>query len=131
MPCCGWKKLLWLWRINFYPPNDPWALEGAFPLQLARAMACPHCGSWSVKADRSLAGRLVCGRCARPLGAAPAPRRQQRSRAKRPGLSLSIGLAALVALAALLAAWEQERLRFSPPPGGLAPDSQQRRPVLF
>ena len=30
MPCCSWKKLLWLWRINFYHPNDPWALEGAF-----------------------------------------------------------------------------------------------------
>lgn len=31
-------------------------------------MACPHCGSWAVKADRSLAGRMVCGRCGRPLG---------------------------------------------------------------
>lgn len=31
-------------------------------------MACPHCGSWSVKSDRSLAGRLVCGSCGRPLG---------------------------------------------------------------
>jgi hypothetical protein len=33
-------------------------------------MACPHCGSWAVKADRSLAGRMVCGRCGRPLGRA-------------------------------------------------------------
>ena len=30
-------------------------------------MACPHCGSWSVRADRSLAGRMVCGRCGTPL----------------------------------------------------------------
>ncbi len=30
-------------------------------------MACPRCGSWSVRADRSLAGRMVCGRCATPL----------------------------------------------------------------
>jgi hypothetical protein len=45
------------------------ALPVAFwlPASLA-AMACPHCGSWSVKSDRSLAGRLVCGGCGRPLG---------------------------------------------------------------
>jgi len=30
-------------------------------------MACPHCGSWSVRADRSLHGRMVCGRCGTPL----------------------------------------------------------------
>jgi hypothetical protein len=36
MPCCSWKKLLWLWRINFYHPNDPWGLEGPF-LALAAA----------------------------------------------------------------------------------------------
>ncbi|MEB3306784.1 MAG: transcriptional regulator [Cyanobacteriota bacterium] len=46
-------------------------------------MACPHCGSWSVKADRSLAGRLVCGRCGRPLGVA-ANRRAGRAPAGRP-----------------------------------------------
>jgi len=37
-------------------------------------MACPHCGSWSVKADRSLAGRMVCGRCGRPLSGQAAGR---------------------------------------------------------
>ena len=31
-------------------------------------MACQSCGSWAVKADRSLAGRMVCGRCGQPLG---------------------------------------------------------------
>jgi|LauGreDrversion4_2_1035121.scaffolds.fasta_scaffold11800_6 hypothetical protein len=30
-------------------------------------MACPRCGSWSVRADRSLAGRMVCGNCGTPL----------------------------------------------------------------
>lgn len=31
-------------------------------------MGCPKCGSWAVSADRSLAGRMVCGRCGEPLG---------------------------------------------------------------
>ena len=100
-------------------------------MELAGAMACPNCGSWSVKADRSLAGRLVCGRCARPLGAAQTPRRQRHSRSRRPGLSLGIGLLVLVALAALLAAWDQQRLRFTAPPERLAPNSQLRTPGLF
>ena len=30
-------------------------------------MACPRCGSWSVRSDRSLAGRMVCGRCGTAL----------------------------------------------------------------
>jgi len=31
-------------------------------------MSCPRCGSWNVRRDRSLAGRMVCGNCALPLG---------------------------------------------------------------
>ncbi len=31
-------------------------------------MSCPRCGSWEVRRDRSLAGRMVCGRCSLPLG---------------------------------------------------------------
>ncbi len=31
-------------------------------------MSCPRCGSWSVRRDRSLAGRMVCGNCSLPLG---------------------------------------------------------------
>ncbi|MCP9839423.1 hypothetical protein KBY93_02095 [Synechococcus sp. J7-Johnson] len=31
-------------------------------------MSCPRCGSWQVRRDRSLAGRMVCGRCSLPLG---------------------------------------------------------------
>jgi hypothetical protein len=78
-------------------------------------MACPHCGSWSVKADRGLAGRLVCGSCARPLGMGLGPRRR-RTRPQRPQvswMSWRMGLAVLVAAAAILAAWDQQRLRFS------------------
>jgi hypothetical protein len=41
-------------------------------------MACPDCGSWTVKADRGLSGRLVCGRCGRPLGIGAARRRSRR-----------------------------------------------------
>ncbi len=41
-------------------------------------MACPNCCSWSVRSDRSLAGRMVCGRCGSPL-AGPG-RRGHRSR---------------------------------------------------
>ncbi|MCT0212764.1 MULTISPECIES: hypothetical protein [unclassified Synechococcus] len=31
-------------------------------------MSCPRCGSWNVRRDRSLAGRMVCGNCSMPLG---------------------------------------------------------------
>jgi hypothetical protein len=44
---------------------------------------------------------------------------------------LGIGLLALLALAALLAAWDQQRLRFTAPPERLAPNSQLRTPGLF
>jgi len=91
---------------------------------LLEVMACPSCGSWSVKADRGLAGRLVCGRCARPLGVAAATRRR-RSRAGRrqPRQAFAMALAGLVAMAALLAAFDQQRARFSAPSGGPAPQS--------
>lgn len=77
-------------------------------------MACPHCGSWSVKADRGLAGRLVCGRCARPLGRGQTSRQRRRPLGAR-GLSMGIGLAALVSLSALLAALDQQGSRPSDP----------------
>lgn len=75
-------------------------------------MACPHCGSWSVKADRSLAGRLVCGRCGRPLGVKQARRAVRPGR--RPSLSLRVPgwgwVAALLAVSAGLASLQ------APPP---------------
>jgi hypothetical protein len=66
-------------------------------------MACPKCGSWSVRADRALSGRMVCGRCGQPLGigAQGKGRRVGISRPRKAGLWL--GLAALVLVSALLA----------------------------
>lgn len=93
-------------------------------------MACPHCGSWSVKADRSLAGRLVCGRCGRPLGTGPArqtnrPGRRRGTGVARRRLPWWGWLAALVAVSAALASLEappqQPAVRFSRPPAGMAP----------
>ena len=59
-------------------------------------MACPDCGSWTVKADRGLSGRLVCGRCGRPLGIGAARRRRGRfffAPPRRGGARLPPGLA--------------------------------------
>ena len=90
-------------------------------------MACPSCGSWAVKADRSLAGRMVCARCGSPLGlgARQAPSR----RARKPwGLGwprrwrLWWALVALVGISAALAAQApQPGFPDRPPsrPGGL------------
>jgi hypothetical protein len=70
-------------------------------------MACPNCGSWSVRADRSLAGRMVCGRCGLPLAGRGSPGRrsrpQQRARNQpNPALTkLSPGWWGLIALLAL------------------------------
>lgn len=66
-------------------------------------MACPKCGSWAVKADRGLSGRMVCGRCGQPLGigAQGNGRRVGISRPRKPGLWL--GVTALVLVSALLA----------------------------
>jgi hypothetical protein len=78
------------------------------------AMACPKCGSWAVKADRSLAGRMVCARCGQVLGLqvvdggrAKRGRRRGAGRATRGsqprrwhgwlGLGLVVGVAALLA----------------------------------
>jgi len=83
-------------------------------------MACPHCGNWSVKADRSLAGRLVCGRCGRPLGG-NAARRVSQSRPsrfsagwQRPRLPWWGWVLALLAVSAALASLQT-------PPQGPAP----------
>ena len=71
-------------------------------------MACPNCGSWAVRADRSLAGRMVCGRCGEPLGigqkrhlrAVSGMGRWRRSGRQR----FWLGLAALLLVSAVLAA---------------------------
>jgi hypothetical protein len=80
-------------------------------------MACPHCGSWSVKADRSLAGRMVCGRCGRALGPA-AQRSGPRRRGAVPGVARPWRwLLLLVAVSALLAWLAAPQPQRSPAPG--------------
>ena len=67
-------------------------------------MACPNCGSWAVKADRSLSGRMVCGRCGRVLGVGAGRRWPglRRGRGGRPAIGM--WLVALLAGGALLTA---------------------------
>ena len=95
-------------------------------------MACPQCGSWSVRADRSLAGRMVCGRCGTPLQGV----QRQGGRSTRPQLvrrrlpQLGRGswrwwLLGLVGAAALLAALTPESR--VPQPADSPPDRAQHR----
>ena len=81
-------------------------------------MACPNCGSWAVKADRSLAGRMVCARCGQVLGPGQGGRAARGSRAGH-NWPAWLALAALVSVSALLATQPQ-------PP---APDSVDRKAV--
>ncbi|CAK6699904.1 hypothetical protein VB734_03260 [Synechococcus sp. BA-124 BA4] len=94
-------------------------------------MSCPRCGSWEVRRDRSLAGRMVCGRCSLPLGAGATPRAGGFRRLSRLGgdrlgqrRSWLLPVVLLLGLSAVLAwlseqpqpsrapfAQEQERLR--------------------
>lgn len=73
-------------------------------------MACPSCGSWAVKADRGLAGRMICARCGHPLGLGTAPGLIRGRARRRWGVALPrhwrgwLGLAGLVGLSAALAA---------------------------
>lgn len=74
-------------------------------------VSCPKCGSWSVRRDRSLAGRMVCGRCGTPLGESAARAAQRGPGQRQPrgprlpqGLPFWAWLLALVGLSALLAA---------------------------
>ncbi len=48
------------------------------------ARPCPRCKSRSIKHDRSLAGRAVCGNCGLPVGSAWTGQ-QRNSRARRGG----------------------------------------------
>ncbi|KEF41228.1 MAG: hypothetical protein ER33_12365 [Cyanobium sp. CACIAM 14] len=90
-------------------------------------MACPNCGSWAVKADRSLAGRMVCARCGEPLGIGRG-RRIARGPGGGPlgrGSSLTLprrwrlwlGLGALLTVSALLAALPERTPRPLQRPG--------------
>ena len=78
-------------------------------------MACPHCGSWAVRSDRALAGRMVCGRCGQPLGHAAG----SRGRGPRRTFGLALNLRqrlwlvvlGLVAISAILAGLDQRAAR--------------------
>ncbi|MEA5422781.1 hypothetical protein VB716_14500 [Synechococcus sp. CCY9201] len=85
-------------------------------------MACPSCGSWAVRADRSLAGRMVCGRCGRPLTGTVVELEQHRRRRRGwmrllprlPRRNLSRrwwALIALLAISALLATLPEQPSR--------------------
>lgn len=72
-------------------------------------MSCPKCGSWAVRADRSLGGRMVCGRCGAPLGGKVIPLHRPRRRGMRPATGHGprlwwMALMALVGVSGLLAA---------------------------
>lgn len=85
-------------------------------------MACPSCGSWAVKADRGLAGRMICARCGHPLGlgvSASVTRRRRRAPLVLPKRwRVWVGLAGLVGVSAVLAArGPTPELRIPPPAG--------------
>ena len=100
-------------------------------------MACPNCGSWSVRADRSLAGRMVCGRCGSPLAgrAAQGRRSKPQQRARNPfNPSFTMrspgwwGLIGLLALGAGLAWLEAPPGRQDSPLPGKGIDRQNLLP---
>ena len=78
-----------------------------------RGMGCPKCGSWAVRADRGLAGRMVCARCGEPLGIGRARRVASGTRRRGQGrgnalvlprrLGLWLLLGSLLTVSALLA----------------------------
>lgn len=87
-------------------------------------MSCPRCGSWEVRRDRSLAGRMVCGRCSLPLGAGATPsaggfRRLSRLGGDRRGQRRSwlLPVAVLLGLSAVLA-WLSDQPQPSRAPFG-------------
>jgi hypothetical protein len=95
-------------------------------------MACPHCGSWAVKADRSLAGRMVCARCGRALGRGEDGGPKRSSPLRLRSLPLAglqshpwlVVLLTLLGISAGLAWWAESPQRPLAPPGR-APAVQQ------
>ena len=65
---------------------------------VAKTMACSQCGSWTIRADRSLAGRMVCGRCGTPIKNAGSLRSRRRSPWRLVALAVVATAAALAAL---------------------------------
>jgi hypothetical protein len=57
-----------------------------------KGMGCPKCGSWAVRADRGLAGRMVCARCGEPLGIGSARRIASGTRRRGQGRGNALAL---------------------------------------
>jgi len=78
-------------------------------------MACPHCGSWAVRSDRGLAGRMVCARCGQPLGGAGGSMGGGRRRGVGAGLSaqqrLWLAVLGLMVVSAVLAGLDNRSQR--------------------
>jgi hypothetical protein len=81
-------------------------------------MSCERCGSWSVRRDRSLAGRLVCGRCGQPLtggrrrrGSAAGPGWRPAFQRARPWSWIAVVLLGSGALLALIDGDDPGRIR--------------------
>ncbi len=98
------------------------ATMGQVPSRYGEFMACPSCGSWAVKADRSMAGRMVCARCGQPLGLGVSASVTQGGRRRRPTVTLPkrwrvwLALAGLVGLSAALAAQSPKPVGREPTP---------------
>ena len=60
--------------------------------------SCPRCGSTSIRADRSLGGRLVCTNCGASVGQGQTTQSNQTSngRANRQWIWWAIGLGTLI-----------------------------------
>ena len=90
-------------------------------------MGCPRCGSWAVRAYRSLAGRMVCARCGEPLGLGRARRvadgTRRRGQWGRSALVLPLRwrlwllLGGLLVVSAVLASLPERRTRPPERPG--------------
>jgi hypothetical protein len=82
-------------------------------------MACPHCGSWAVRSDRALAGRMVCGRCGQPLGLAAGSRGRSKDRTFGVRLNghqrLGLIVLGLVAISGILAGLDHRTAPEQPP----------------
>ena len=90
-------------------------------------MGCPRCGSLAVRADRSLAGRMVCARCGEPLGLGRARRVADGTRSRGQGgrsalvlprrWRLWLLLGGLLVVSAVLASLPERRTRPPERPG--------------
>ena len=97
------------------------------------ARPCSRCGSTSIRQDRSLGGRSVCGACGLPAGTNWSPRRPGRGRGatKRHRRWLLLGLLPLVGVSAGIVLMRRPQVPqpwLTPPSAAPTPESVQPRP---